>query len=1738
MEKSAHWKASRPGHCRSSATAMHAGILLCFALVVFTDGANAPACTPPVLQPRTMSPTSIDISFDNKIRYLNRHVRINASFASAHNVSQWRLHESTGCYSLVLFFGDHAGHDELLERPLPDGIGSMCRQHGGHVVIDDSYDESYALSCCEIATKNCASAADAISSDAGGSFACSFNCPIPPANLVAPDDAATIDRIIGWTVRVHSTSMERHGKWAYLHGKDKSQPVEFRYVPERSELGTVNMIMSISVAAPILIGAVSSTTDRLHGIASNTPYVSFAAHLLTTAMMTVILAYLLALVVASEDTSDRGLLMRAGLIYALISVTFSPLILYTPKPKEQTVHVDKKTLKKWCGEGTLLQCTKWCKKKKVRDVCALIYVLGCALQALAISSIYQTLRQHAAADIELCVSVSIVYIVLVLVYLVAFITAIYDLRPVLRIDYKSGQLVKAYPRSLRAMREEAKEQSLRCHVQTEARRPRTVVPFDGVPPSEAKEPKSKLSKLSNTNSSERGEARRVQHADISDLRCRRKLWLYKHQTGFVDVDRWLKDNAASTESLNTAVKELDTFKINISGRVDRIASAQALDLEDGSIVVLKSLIVSPGIPGDYKKIAENMGLGPICDVCCWTLGAMSENGDKIILFEGEEASKRGLSNGGMGAPRYMCCGSLTERVFGRCCARPCVCCRYQAIGTSVRLPSGDQERQRDLEENSPDLQKQALLKTPQFMALRQPPKTLILGSRNLDQCNSSHQNQPASWCPTSGIVYMVKKYDDSSFRFIAVGELENGEIMRRNNRILNAISFLFALREGDAIDPSVDWRPNLVESMRVQGWLSFETIQCLRGPRCGAFYFSCLGCLALFWWIMILYLLALPDANRSPVAHFVLVSTTLLEFVLVGMLTMFGYIVSTDVDEHEDPMTNPSQKVIKVAYKTYLSGGRITSATLNTLNDSNSHGDLFLQRAQEKLPQPQVRLPSTPRIQPEDNLIVAESKKRVIQTHDRETIPIPRKGPQKIDREIFTNTSGAFEALPETAMKRGSINRRFVQIHPSLTGLIGQKYDAANHTSATPITDNPTQNTVSASDFLNFNVDFKTGTHTVIPTESSSGVAWNAAVSHRDMVNEMYARINDKPVLPEKDLPDVGPFRGVASCNSFPLPQDAVDNFHSKTMATILLRPGPQNELPLFPRDIDIAESTANYSFLFTAEIPCEILDHDDNAMVSFGVGSGNFKCNFYPGTHLGNSFPHDTCAVVAGASIRRYTRDSRKTWEIKSGISIKDPETIQWDEHQYRHAMNLAAEGDKSSPPHLKTFKVGCGVLNRRFFIILPDGAYTFPPIWDQDHLAPGMFDLDCPRGFKLLKQEHIPSQLILSIRCHPDFCENAQNMNIKLAMHRLRSHRLKSILEASNDVYDPWRSSLSPIVDMTILDRKFQVVRSQTMFSSSRIEFTGPLATPRVIFTKENKGHVIHVSTGSQDTENIQGPSSCWATSLKGLASLNSSGHQMKNDGEVKQTEAPSFPNLEHVYNDNSVDPSLAKNISFVVPTCTMSADDNAQYCEFNIDLSRRHWRPEFVAYGLISLSDYFSFKPRSTDEKADEWDHLKLLENLSNREDFPIKLLNPGNSSGHASLGFHSDDASFVTNCCTAERKVGGSIHRVPSLAWLAQGRAIGKSIDKNGVFTCGVGFDGANVFIIHPNGAKLCVESFMAMDSWKSGSTFVPILMLGNCKGGSDDVQNFSLNTPCIDGSDSLLSVEITASIDQRLKEILK
>jgi hypothetical protein len=747
----------------------------------------------------TIHPTSVNVAFDDTINHEDHNFHVQVVLPRVDE------EENELCRKVVIYIGNI----EPGERSLPAGAGAACESSAGRIVIDHSYAEEYAFSCCAPLNISCVKT-------------CEFRCPLPPPALVTSVDNI-YEEIVGFESKLWSSSW--NSSWV------SNSTQSFTYHRERKELGIIKTLVTVLLFLPLVLGAISVVTGKLHAMAASTPFLSFFVHLTTTVTIFAIVSYLLFLSVSStaaadelpnetnetnETNNNQRLLMRLGLIYALITISYSPLLLYTPKPRVQTVHIHHKTLAKYIGAGTCERWTKLLKNKRVRDVCALVMLAGMILQLLSIFAVYNGLLEFLGADIQTSCTVVIAYAVLVLVHFVAFVTAIYELRPILRLDRRRGKLTKAYHHTVKSL----------LHSSSDKRK----VAF--------------YTKNQNQN-------------DWSNV------YLFDGRSDFIDVTHRKVDSVFSNSG---------------SG------SDACFDVCDGCICIVKLHRT------ERKK----------SDAYMWRVGQVNNKGDIVLdMVEHDDHLNSNLNdqeNGRASHPLLKISRMPTEDHVGRCCGGCCCCC---CVGTGIDgsgIGSGSIS---------------SLTKKLGFCTgMTNLDESVVGPSLPVRAGHCLRQKRPGtlSYLQTQtdfqqfcqyGTLYHVSKYDDYTFRFLEVGILDDGIISEHNNIMLALCGYLLNFQDGDATDPDIEWKPNLVESMRSQGWVQFDRCgRCCRGSKCGKWHMLLMSSLCLCWLSVVLYVL-FEITKMNNIGRLSLL-ICMVEILLVVSLSIAGYIVSTDVDEDDN----------------------------------------------------------------------------------------------------------------------------------------------------------------------------------------------------------------------------------------------------------------------------------------------------------------------------------------------------------------------------------------------------------------------------------------------------------------------------------------------------------------------------------------------------------------------------------------------------------------------------------------------------------------------------------------------------------------------------------------------------------------------------------------------------------------------------------------------------------------------
>ena len=183
-------------------------------------------------------------------------------------------------------------------------------------------------------------------------------------------------------------------------------------------------------------------------------------------------------------------------------------------------------------------------------------------------------------------------------------------------------------------------------------------------------------------------------------------------------------------------------------RTDGILKDEDIDLEEGFVVVLKT-IARPD-KGTRKRIQ---------DVICWPIGRVDEDTSNIVLFDRDEAKERKLVNierNEEGDKGNKTCTARCQRLCNRKARVFCLKNPEPIGNVTLKLNPMPTES----EENPPP----------------------ALEDRDIQIFKEAEGSK--YWYPKDGILYILKKYDDNSFRFLEAGRLENGKVYQREKLAL------------------------------------------------------------------------------------------------------------------------------------------------------------------------------------------------------------------------------------------------------------------------------------------------------------------------------------------------------------------------------------------------------------------------------------------------------------------------------------------------------------------------------------------------------------------------------------------------------------------------------------------------------------------------------------------------------------------------------------------------------------------------------------------------------------------------------------------------------------------------------------------------------------------------------------------------------------------------------------------
>ncbi len=318
-----------------------------------------------------MSPSSVEKDFGNMIDVHSTRVQIAAPSND----------------TLMLFAGPLY---EPYDRIPPASAHLYCKDNQGLVVKDYSRTEGYVYSCC-----------------APMSFTV-FDCPIPPPPF--PDIFRALPREDVYPVFVRTVAPGE--EWA-------KTTQTLTYYDVNNIIGSIKRFVACIVLFALVLGSILSMMSAMNKWSNTCPRAFLLFHLTSTVLISIVETALLFYI---PNETPHMAYVRAGLAHSLLNVTFSPFIIYVPgtlKGRDQRIKVE--------GSTMLGDAITWIKHPLFKNALLFWYTLSMCLQPMSIWALVEVMWETFDASFEIMIAIGIWYVVVLLVYTIAFVTGLYNI---------------------------------------------------------------------------------------------------------------------------------------------------------------------------------------------------------------------------------------------------------------------------------------------------------------------------------------------------------------------------------------------------------------------------------------------------------------------------------------------------------------------------------------------------------------------------------------------------------------------------------------------------------------------------------------------------------------------------------------------------------------------------------------------------------------------------------------------------------------------------------------------------------------------------------------------------------------------------------------------------------------------------------------------------------------------------------------------------------------------------------------------------------------------------------------------------------------------------------------------------------------------------------------------------------------------------------------------------------------
>ena len=347
-----------------------------------------------------------------KISYINPNT-ITKDFASQIDVhyTEVGIIDDTFNKDLMLHIGFiHQNYDRV-----PPEYGYLyCLNNNNKIARDWSYQESFFYSCC-----NFLGIKDEIKT---------YKCPIPPAEI-DPDPFRTLftDDI----THVYYKYQNNNSEWLLSSHR-------FTYKNELTISGFLKKIISIFFLFFIFAVTTNSLIGIINECSNKHPTITTMSHI----VLTIFTFILLIILIENLEENPKDILKKYGIQYSIITLLYSLFIIYIPSKKndiysnkiDQRITINSKNK---CMYGII----NYLKKMKYKNLFSFIFILLIFFQVWAIYSILDCMKENFDLEVEIFITAGILLVILSFIYIIAFITGMYDINIPIKIN-KNGTITE------------------------------------------------------------------------------------------------------------------------------------------------------------------------------------------------------------------------------------------------------------------------------------------------------------------------------------------------------------------------------------------------------------------------------------------------------------------------------------------------------------------------------------------------------------------------------------------------------------------------------------------------------------------------------------------------------------------------------------------------------------------------------------------------------------------------------------------------------------------------------------------------------------------------------------------------------------------------------------------------------------------------------------------------------------------------------------------------------------------------------------------------------------------------------------------------------------------------------------------------------------------------------------------------------------------------------------------------